>query len=526
MLKEHTETMTKITDITHKIKEYSEGRINAQELDREFLSYMENSAEYRRENSSTLGEAFENGISDRDLNRYPYYYMSAISKLADDPSIMEDIVRMCLDDDNLTKENKYYIYCQIITFKFVNKEFDTSEIKELLDDLYEDIFNDYLKENMDLCVPIDKSQRNDDLVIILIAQVLGLEHGPTKTLFDRASVLQEKMDKKVFIINTADVLTPNNSVPWFGAMGANYVEKYSDIDALEYNGVDFSFFQCPRTMPDTGIIRIIMQIVQEEKPWCIVSLGTANITADLCSRIVPTLTINLGFSDLAETRCQYQAVGRDICEADRQWMSKHSLPESHYIESLFTFSLKPQTLHLTRKDLGIQEEVPVCIVIGGRLFAEVDDEFVRLVLRLGEAGIHVAFAGYFGTYDDFASRYPKFSDTTYNLGFVEDILAVCECCDIYINPKRAGGGTSIVEAMFKGLPALTLNYGDVARSAGPEFYVTDYDDMYNHAIKLIQDSDYYQEMSDRSKARAALVMDSETEFVRIMNKMWSDKGFF
>jgi predicted O-linked N-acetylglucosamine transferase (SPINDLY family) len=35
--------------------------------------------------------------------------------------------------------------------------------------------------------------------------------------------------------------------------------------------------------------------------------------------------------------------------------------------------------------------------------------------------------------------------------------------DIYINPTRRGGGTSAVEALSKGIPVITVNYGKLRR---------------------------------------------------------------
>lgn len=518
--------MKTIEELSEIIKRFTQNEIPASALDEAFLGYLENSVEYRAENAAVLAEWFEGELSGLLKPHYPYYFLSSYMKLTEKTELMDDIVRTALSDEHITKENKFYIYCQIISYKFFYKQYDNDGLRDLLDDLYEDIYEEYLSDNQDLCGRITSEDRNKDLVIIFISQVLGLEHGPTKTLFDRAYVLQKKLHKKVFIINTGDEATRNHSVPWFAAMGANYVDRYQEIDSLVYKDEEFAFFQCPPVMPDDSIIREIMSIIREEKPWFILSLGSGNITADLCAQIIPTLTVNLGFSELAETRSSFQAVGRAIRPSDTEWMNKHSLPENHFIESLFTFTLKPQTVKLTREQLGIKPDVTVCIVIGGRLFAEIDDEFMNLVLRLGKAGIHVAFAGIFDNYDVYVQRYPELKDTTYNLGFQTDILAVCECCDIYINPRRAGGGTSIVEAMYKGLPSLTENYGDVARSAGPEFYVADYDEMYDQVIRLANDRDYYKLMSAKAIDRAGTVMDTETEFVRIINEMTSRDGFY
>jgi glycosyltransferase involved in cell wall biosynthesis len=84
-----------------------------------------------------------------------------------------------------------------------------------------------------------------------------------------------------------------------------------------------------------------------------------------------------------------------------------------------------------------------------------------------------------------------------NLGFQNDMLAVLDCCDLYINPKRKGGGTSAFEAMYKGMPLVTLPVGDVGLAAGADFQAADYDEMIRQISEYKADREYYEVQSRR-----------------------------
>ena len=110
------------------------------------------------------------------------------------------------------------------------------------------------------------------------------------------------------------------------------------------------------------------------------------------------------------------------------------------------------------------------------------------------------------------------------MGFTDDILSRLELCDLYVAPKRVGGGTSVVEAMFKGLPVVVLNHGDMAVNAGEEFCVNDYKDMQKKILEYYANPEYYKEMSQKAVKRAEQVLDSETEFVKAIKEMEQQEG--
>lgn len=126
--------------------------------------------------------------------------------------------------------------------------------------------------------------------------------------------------------------------------------------------------------------------------------------------------------------------------------------------------------------------------------------------------IQIAFMGKFDTYDEKIERFTKVKNSSINLGKQMDALAVIECCDLYVNPKRSGGGSSASEALYKGVPVVTLSSGDVSVAAGSAFWVEDYQQMKDKIIEYVIDKKFYEWKARIAKERAKKLLDSQNEF--------------
>ena len=130
----------------------------------------------------------------------------------------------------------------------------------------------------------------------------------------------------------------------------------------------------------------------------------------------------------------------------------------------------------------------------------------------------MAFVGKFLTYEKYIKEIPELERKVYNLGFADDLLAWMEVCDLYINPNRIGGGTSAAEALFKGVPVITMRYGDVYVLAGEEFSTESYDTMPQLILKYKNDKDFYHKMSELAKERGKSLIDSAENFQQVIEE--------
>lgn len=106
------------------------------------------------------------------------------------------------------------------------------------------------------------------------------------------------------------------------------------------------------------------------------------------------------------------------------------------------------------------------------------------------------------------------------------MLAIAELCDIYVNPPRAGGQTSAAEAMYKGLPVVSLNYGDVSVCIGTENCVDSLEKIYAAVLKLVKDKNFYSKVSQEMKKRALELLDTDKELKRVLDIVEKSKLFF
>lgn len=511
-----------LNETIKQLRAYCNHSIDLMALDQTFQKYMEADEWYKEKNADYLCTEFLHILNIASLRNQDYYYMlSFLLEATRQEEIYLTLLKRSISDEQLSKETKYFLYDQLTCFNFLNAALLSDAVLELYDELYDQIYHSYLKEIEDEYVMIPKEQRNPDLVFAFASQILGMEHGPTQILLDRCYILAESLHKNVYIINTSELLSNFQSIPFFNAKVGNYIEDYNQLEYLTYRNRTFAFLQCPREMPQIPIIQGILDVIKNEKPYFIITIGTSSIVSDICGNIVPTLTIATGQMNRMKGWRPFQTVIGAVGNRERYPFIE---PE-RLIESLFTFRFKPQAHFFSRKELNLPAERFIVLVVGYRLDDEIDTEFLELLHYLIEAGIYIVFVGKLNKYQTMIDAYPQFRNNTSFLGLQDDTLAINECCDLYLNPKRVGGGTSAAEALFKGLPVVTLDYGDVGICVGSDFQVSDYDEMYKQVIKYSQDRQYYDTMSQKALARAKILTDSETEFTRIIHIMEQSSRF-
>lgn len=430
--------------------------------------------------------------------------------------------------DEIGEYNKLSHFWQISAVQFLNQNFQTIDINKKLDLLYVELFQVF-KNAFDLekSVYIPWEERNHDLVIVFSSQVLGMEHAPTKTLLDRCYVLKKQLKKEVIIINTAMQMPAKGQAPFYRLSNATYADELSQIDHLEFKGETFEFYQCENKMPDLDIIAAVIRMIKSKKPELIIGIGGSDICADLCGLFIPQVTISTVFSKIAISCGRYQIVDKELSKEDNDELEILGVDPKNIRKTTFTFSFKEQTHQYSRKQLNLKEDRFILLIVGWRLDEEITDEFLEMLegILTNNANVWIAFMGVFELYHEKISRFIKLKKNSINLGKQMDALAVIECCDLYVNPKRSGGGSSAAEALYKGIPVVTLPNGDVSIAAGSEFWVKDYQKMQDIIMKYVVDKDFYKEMSGVAKKRSQKLLDSEHGFGDTVQKILMRQSF-
>lgn len=446
-----------------------------------------------------------------------FFYSVSLSVLAEaaDTSRLLDLIS---EDDKFTWQNQFFIYYQILSLGFTAPSLRNPKVNEKLTLLYRKIVQKAKKECA-LSLPCLKTgERNPNLAVMLISQFLTLNHGPTKTALDRCEVLMEKLGMKVILVNTAEMVPSTGMLPLFNRQCAGYIEALSQKNTYPYKEFTIPFLQCSSRMPDIAEMRDLIQAIYQLRPRFVLNIGGNSPTNDILDTFLPTITISTVPSGLTSLEGCLQVIGRQLTFSDLAVLEKFGKTKEHVIEGCFTWSLKPQTVQLTRKDLKLPTEAFLLAVVGARLTEELTKEFLEMLLKAADEHTLVVLIGHCYNFDTYQAQFPDFSSKVKYLGFQDDVLAVLECCDLYVNPARTGGGGSVVEAMFKGLPVVTLPGGDVGLGAGPAFHVRDYPEMEKTIRRYRKDKSFYKEMSKKAVERAETVMDSAGQFTEILKE--------
>lgn len=430
----------------------------------------------------------------------------------------DKILELTLNSKVIDKNNKFFIMYQLISKSFTDVNISQSIDGIALDNIYEKSF-DQFKDAGGKYEFIPKNKRDKDLVFVFVSQFLTLEHGPTKTALDRCYSLIKYLGKRVILINTKELITLKGVMPINKIVLGNDIQRYEEMDSFEYRGLRIPFYQPSCSMPDENEITNILELVSKYKPYLMLNIGGNSITADLASQIVPMATISTsGNYSIGRSKGQFFILGRKATEIDYKYIIEKGYKKEAIIECVFTFALKVQEHSYFKKDFGIPENKFIVTVIGGRLQNEVDEEFISMLDKIATKECYIISIGGFKISENLAKKYPNFTSNFKDLGFQTDILACIDLVDLCLNPKRQGGGTSAVECMHKGKPAISLKYGDVSMLLNDEGIVNNYDEMIKLVEKCKSDKLFYVEMSNKAKLKAVDLMDTK----KYLKKMYYD----
>lgn len=477
--------------------------------------YMSEYLSFRNDLSESDWEWFWNQIQTMGNDRAKLVFGHDCLCHVQKGEIFEAYLLLLKNTDVIDWDHKYYLLWQVTGIMFGKTVTDAPNIKKYSFEIYHQVLQTY-KGLLDDLTWLGKEERNEKLVFVLVEQFLNDTHGPTKTTMDRARVLHEKLGKSVMIVNTAEQYG-GKPMELPAPLRANYFDSLLQQETIVYENSEYPFIQFANNMPNVMNGNEFIQFVRKYKPGFIVNIGGESLLADACAELVPVLNINTVPSEIAETEATAQMTGKAITEEDIQLLEYIGKTKADVIQGRFTSSLKQQSHTYTKQSLGIPENRMILTVIGGRLTSEVDDRFCSMIEPVLEAGAFLVVIGVMDTYASMCEKHKVFQENSLYLGMQEDVQAVLDCCDLYVNPDRTGGGTSVIEAMYKKLPAISLNHGDVALGAGLDFCVENYEQMTEELRHYMSDELFYKEMSEKAKKRADYMLDSDTAFQEIIN---------
>ncbi len=403
--------------------------------------------------------------------------------------------------NSFSLETQFFLYQQILLLKFKYDYASSDDYQQKIDLLLYDILENYRKKFQQYDHQISKNQIRKDFIIVVTDQFLGRGHAPTSLAMQWCDELV-KNGKKVLLINTAENCTPIGIIPFGEGVGiGNYISEYTECDTMNVGSRRVPFFQCDQIMPNDNVLEMLLSLVEKERPEMIISLGDI-IFSDLANRMVPVYTVALGYA-MPRTFTKYRMlIGKKKYESDNLFLEHFGFSANSVIETDFTFSIPEQNEIHTREEFNISDSTFCLMIIGNRLESDLTVEFLEALNELlKDQRLFALFVGDFD-FESIVSSYENLPGRSKHIKYTSDLLSVIELGDLYINPKRLGGGTSAIYALKKGKPVITVDYGDVAFNVGEEFCVQDYAEMQKQVIRYLEDSPFYKKMSEQAIKKA------------------------
>lgn len=425
------------------------------------------------------------------------------------------------NSDEYTVTEKYYIFSQINSILFSEYKGPRENIDIHLFNLYAKIVDECI-EKLDFNFNFINS-RNNNFVLIITSQFLSPHHAPTAVVLDIARFLVSQ-GKQILIVNSAeclggltpDLLEKNIPFPLDKARLANYIPEYCNLDNYEYQNRQYPFFQFDNNMPNIDAIRMFLSTVNKLKPGFIINVGGNSLLADACSKLVPTLCYSLGNS-ICYSHANAQYIGRLPQHTDINLLSILKRDISCIIPGNYIYNILDNGEKESRSDFNIDENVFLLAIVGNRLASELDEDFLSMLDYTVSPQINVLFVGDYPEHNTIFSKYANLSKYSYFRGYTNDLLATLSMCNLYVNPRRSGGGTSSVMALIKGCPVLTTDYGDIATAVGPNFTVESMQDYPLYIKKYCEDKDFYAQMSQRAYLRASELTDADNMYASLLS---------
>lgn len=438
-------------------------------------------------------------------DKYKIFLSSILLNIFNSKKYLNFLLKLLIKSTDINKYNRFFVYCQCITYVFVHKDISDENINIMLENLYEKIFDEFSLLYKDYG-KVSKENIDNDLVFVNTSQFLSIEHSPTKLTLDVCYNLIKNLNKKVLLINMQEILTSKGLIPMKDIRSGNIINKYDTINTIKYKDVEISFYQPQVSMPDDKEIINILNMVQKYKPGLILNIGTT-LVGDLCTKIIPTVTLPTSGDGYSKSTFYIVNDERQY----KEYTKKHNRNSEGLIISKFQFELKHKKNTFTKKQLGIPENKFIISVIGNRLNDEINEELLDVLDKsCRESNAYIVFISKFDFNTAQVSKYKNLINNYKNMGYQEDLLAIIENTDIYLNPSRSGGGTSAIYSLYAGKPVVTLNYGDVALNVGEEFCVDNYNEMLSIVDKYYIDTEFYNKKSCIAKKMAMELIDMDT----------------
>lgn len=348
-------------------------------------------------------------------------------------------------------------------------------------------------------IPVEK--RNKKRIVIITGQLLSILHSPTAVILNMAYALQYLGYEIMLFICPCNGVLPEDL--WYQQrLVEGSINEWENAPVrIEYRGMEFLGYQISMSLSGIKEYGMMLSLIHAWNPIFVLDADTTNSVVGLAGTFTTlvswTMSIRAPISDgdiLVRLGKMEEKIEKNYIEA----MEKHQ--KQLFMKEKFPVITETAKNNYVRAELGLPEEQFLVAIVGNRLDAEISEEFVCLLKKVLEKIQNIAFV----IIGDSVGIKQYFEDEifkrhVYYLGFCSDLMGIYRLLDLYLNPKRMGGGFSGGMALQAGLPVLTLPDCDVAYNCGEDFVVQDFEEMGETLCLCATNQKFYSEKKEYVK---------------------------
>ncbi|MBJ7416890.1 MAG: hypothetical protein JHC88_15815 [Niveispirillum sp.] len=365
--------------------------------------------------------------------------------------------------------------------------------------------------------PVPAAARQRDLIVITTGQFIRGAHQPSTDMLDFVTKLVLRLGRRVVLINTADGPVKSH-FPYLGNFVSSVDRELVAVKQLVIDGLPVPFTHLPAGFTDPQMASEVRDQILALKPDMVLSFGTLCPVSDLCHGLLDVVAIPYG-SYLPFAEPTWLALPRPLNPGETPALAVGGLTPDRVIRIEYSYAPPPAMTVRDKAALGLGDDTILTLIIGLRLAREVTPDFAAALDAAvqAEPRLFFLFVGQMDNYAELVAPHPALAARSRSQGHETDVMGLMAAADLYINPPRGGGGTSAAYALSRGIPAYSLNSGDVGVVVGPAFHLSSYADFAPAARRYTDDPDLRGQLQEKAKARFADISSRERMLRQILD---------
>ena len=361
--------------------------------------------------------------------------------------------------------------------------------------------------------------RNKNHIVLVTGQVLKPLHAPSRIIMDLSYALQKYMGYEVILfICPCDRRLPEDLWNRPRCENSEGIFRRNPV-GIQVRDIVVRGYQINMHELCEKEYNMMFDIIYAWNPFFVFDFSTINPIVDIIKNFTTLVSMPASIDCPVSEAQILIRVAREREELEKEYEDMLNDDQTQlFVQEKFPILVESNLTNCTRLELGLPEGQFLIAIVGNRLQSEIDEGFVCEMRKVLEKMPNIAFV-IIGSEEGIKKYFEDmiFDGHIYYFGYRKDLLDVYGVLDLYLNPRRIGGGFSGGMALLAGIPVVTLPDCDVANNCGEEFIVQNYEDMISTVCRYASEPEFYNTKKECAKLYKEKNTDVQLErFVREM----------